>query len=150
MKKYASERVILKMASSYKYLPRTFHNCKLQRIVDADTMDLHIDCGFSIRHTIRVRILDIDTAEKYGKFATDESKAQSRAAVEAAQDLLGKETFTVTTYVAESTKNEKRDGFRRFLADITLQDGRDYAATMRSMGHHHPRKGGVMDDGPQA
>ena len=37
--------------------------CKLQRVVDGDTIDVNIDLGFSIWHKVRVRMLGIDTPE---------------------------------------------------------------------------------------
>ena len=37
--------------------------CKLQRVVDGDTIDVNIDLGFHIWHKVRVRMLGIDTPE---------------------------------------------------------------------------------------
>ena len=37
--------------------------CKLQRVVDGDTIDVNIDLGFSVWHKARVRMLGIDTPE---------------------------------------------------------------------------------------
>ena len=37
--------------------------CKLQRVVDGDTIDVNIDLGFHIWHKARVRMLGIDTPE---------------------------------------------------------------------------------------
>ena len=37
--------------------------CKLQRVVDGDTIDVNIDLGFNIWHKARVRMLGIDTPE---------------------------------------------------------------------------------------
>jgi len=36
---------------------------KLERVVDGDTIDVHIDLGFKIWHKARVRMLGIDTPE---------------------------------------------------------------------------------------
>jgi len=37
--------------------------CKLQRVVDGDTIDVNIDLGFNVWHKARVRMLGIDTPE---------------------------------------------------------------------------------------
>ena len=37
--------------------------CKLIKVVDGDTIDVHIDLGFSVWHKARVRMLGIDTPE---------------------------------------------------------------------------------------
>ena len=39
------------------------YQCKLLRVVDGDTIDVHIDLGFSVWHKARVRMLGIDTPE---------------------------------------------------------------------------------------
>ena len=37
--------------------------CKLIKVVDGDTIDVHIDLGFSVWHKARVRMLGNDTPE---------------------------------------------------------------------------------------
>ena len=39
------------------------YNCEVTRVVDGDTVDVIIDCGFSILHKARVRMYGIDTPE---------------------------------------------------------------------------------------
>ena len=39
------------------------YNCQIARVVDGDTVDVIIDCGFSIFHKARVRMYGIDTPE---------------------------------------------------------------------------------------
>jgi micrococcal nuclease len=39
------------------------YKCEVIRVVDGDTIDVIIDCGFSILHKIRVRLYGIDTPE---------------------------------------------------------------------------------------
>ena len=41
--------------------------CKLERVVDGDTIDVNIDLGFQVWHRARVRMLGIDTPEKKNK-----------------------------------------------------------------------------------
>lgn len=42
------------------------YDCSVTEIVDGDTLDVVIDLGFEIRHTARIRLKGIDTAEIYG------------------------------------------------------------------------------------
>tara|TARA_R110000803_G_scaffold23094_9_gene56979 strand:- start:2167 stop:2559 length:393 start_codon:yes stop_codon:yes gene_type:complete len=56
------------------------YNCKVDRVVDGDTIDVTVDLGFGIFHKTRVRLAGIDTPEcrtrdleekKYGLKAKD-------------------------------------------------------------------------------
>lgn len=42
------------------------YKAKVVNVVDGDTMDLEVDLGFRIYHKIRVRLLGINTPEKFG------------------------------------------------------------------------------------
>lgn len=57
------------------------YRASLVRVVDGDTMELVVDLGFHITHTIMVRLLDIDTPETRGV-----QKTQGRAATQSAID----------------------------------------------------------------
>ena len=37
--------------------------CKIQRVVDVDTVDISVNLGFDIWHNARVRMMGIDTPE---------------------------------------------------------------------------------------
>ena len=39
------------------------YNCKVERVVDGDTVDVVLDLGFNILHKCRVRLYGIDTPE---------------------------------------------------------------------------------------
>lgn len=76
-------------------------------VVDGDTVDLSIDLGFNIWHNIRVRLIGIDTPEKwhpYGKVVTKFLK----------QHIEGKKVKINVT---------KKDKYGRYLVSIfTLEN----------------------------
>ena len=47
--------------------PEYCYHATVQKIVDADTIDLLIDCGFSIQMKQRIRVADIDAWEVRGE-----------------------------------------------------------------------------------
>lgn len=80
----------------YKY------NAKVLRVIDGDTVDLDIDLGFDVSFKTRVRLVGIDTPEKwhpYGKVV--------KAFLE--QEIEGKEVYINVT---------KKDKYGRYLAKI--------------------------------
>jgi hypothetical protein len=56
------------------------------KVVDGDTFDFDVDLGFKIHYTMRVRLKDIDTAEKNSKLAAEREHA--RQATEICVGLL--------------------------------------------------------------
>ena len=47
--------------------PEYCYHATVQKIVDADTLDLVIDCGFNIKMTQRIRVAGIDAWETRGE-----------------------------------------------------------------------------------
>ena len=89
----------------------------VDRVVDGDTYDIILDLGFYISHLIRVRLKGVDTAEVYGKNASEEGKIASAYV----KELIENKRVVVQTYKnAPST-------FNRWEADIyfniLLEDG---------------------------
>lgn len=82
------------------------------RVVDGDTYDILVDCGFSIYHKIRVRLRGVDTPEVYGKNASEEGKAASKVVNET---IFDKEVMIFTYKNAPST-------FNRWEADVFFMD----------------------------
>jgi micrococcal nuclease len=76
----------------------------VDKVVDGDTVDLSIDLGFSIWHKARVRLLGIDTPEKWYDFGK-----VVKAYVE--EMLLSKRVQITTT---------KPDKYGRYLVNIYL------------------------------
>jgi micrococcal nuclease len=81
----------------------------IARVVDGDTYDINVDLGFNIRHRIRVRLLDLDTPEVYGKHACEEGKIVS----DHVKAILPKGTKVIV-------KTYKTGKYGRWLAEIEV------------------------------
>jgi micrococcal nuclease len=82
------------------------------RVVDGDTYDILVDCGFGIYHRIRVRLRGVDTPEKYGRNACEEGKQVS----ELVHGILFDQEVMVRTY-----KNLPKS-YDRWVADVFFKD----------------------------
>ena len=88
-------------------------------IVDGDTYDLTIDCGFHITTHQRIRLLGVDTPELRSRDEIERLAAQEAKAF--AQHWL------IDTQLEEMSfplkiKTEKSDSFGRWLAEIHYYD----------------------------
>ena len=98
----------------------------ITNVVDGDTFDMDIDLGFNIHIYERVRLLDIDTPEKFGK--------------EKELGLLVKEyagcRFTGMEVVIKSEKADvaaETDSFGRWLVRVDA-NGKDICDIYNSLG----------------
>lgn len=82
------------------------------RVVDGDTYDILVDCGFGIYHKIRVRLRGVDTPEKYGRNACEEGKIIS----DEVHEILFDQEVMVRTY-----KNLPKS-YDRWVADVFFKD----------------------------
>lgn len=96
------------------------------RVVDGDTYDIEVDLGFSIRHQIRVRLKDIDTAELNSKNAAERQHADEARVL--ATRLLTNVPFTIRT------EKDRIGIYGRYTASVTLPDGTDLAQRLRDAG----------------
>lgn len=105
------------------------YKCKIAKIVDADTIDISIDLGFSVATSQRVRVFGVNAPEVHSKDSKE--KARGLAAVEEVKKLLpiGLECLV------RSEKPGAGDKFGRYLATFILPDGRDFAKVMTDLGH---------------
>ena len=88
--------------------------CKLERVVDGDTIDVRIDLGFDIHHSARVRMMGIDTPES--RTRNLEEKALGLARKARLKELLkGKK-------IKLETSKEGKGKFGRVLADVITID----------------------------
>lgn len=81
------------------------YNAIVDYVVDGDTVDLSIDLGFDIWHKTRVRLLGLDTPEKWHPYG----KVVKQYVIE---QLQGKAVQIVST---------KQDKYGRYLVQIYLQ-----------------------------
>lgn len=93
---------------------------RVRRVVDADTLDLACDLGFGMTANVRVRVLGVNAPER--------NTPEGRAAELFAITLLGAHPqLTVRTELGKS--------FDRWLGEITLPDGSNYATRLIDAGH---------------
>ena len=103
------------------------YKAKILNVVDGDTFDADIDLGFHIHIHERVRLLNVDTPEKFGVDAPLGLIMKNYAI----EHFLGKEM------VIRSEKNEeaaKADSFGRWLVETTLDDGRSISGIYTELG----------------
>lgn len=98
-------------------------------VVDGDTFDFDIDLGFSIRHQIRVRLKNFDTAEMNSKNATERKHAEAARAL-VSWLLIGDSSRSVE-FVTLRTEKDRIGIYGRYTATVTLPDGRDLAQALR-------------------
>jgi len=107
------------------------YKCEIKRVVDGDTVDVHIDLGFDIRTLKRIRIAGIDTPEVRGQ--EREHGLEVKLLV---QDLLP--AGTVTTINVDG-----RDKYGRWLGDLALPGFHDETLGSYLLKHGHAE---VYDD----
>jgi len=91
--------------------PVTWYRARITKVVDGDTVDAVIDCGFKATRTERLRLLGVDTCELNSKIEAERILALS------AKDFVynwvnsnSEWPLLIRTY--------KTDSFGRYLADI--------------------------------
>jgi micrococcal nuclease len=88
------------------------YKATVRRVIDGDTLDLHIDLGLRSFRNERVRLYGINTPERY----TDEGK-QVKALVE--EKLPVGTVIKIRTFV-NTRKAEKQGKFGRWLVTIIV------------------------------
>ena len=92
------------------------YGCKVTRVVDGDTVDVIIDCGFSILHKCRVRLYGIDTPES--RTRDKDEKVRGKLAAKFLQDAIdnGKKV------VLRSKLKDSKGKYGRVLGEIIVDD----------------------------
>lgn len=99
----------------------------ITNVVDGDTFDMDIDLGFNIHIHERVRLLDIDTPEKFGK----EKELGLMVKQYATNNFLGREVV-IRSEKADVAANT--DSFGRWLVKVTVDNERDICDIYNSLG----------------
>ena len=86
----------------------------VENVVDGDTVDITIDLGFKVNTRQRVRLARIDTPER------------AQPGYAAARDFVRK----VVLNKPITLKTEKVSKWGYYLAEITLEDGRNLSDTL--------------------
>lgn len=98
----------------------------ITNVVDGDTFDMDIDLGFNIHIHERVRLLDIDTPEKFGKEKGLGLLVKQYAGIR----FLGKEVV-INSEKADVAADT--DSFGRWLVRVTV-DNEDICDIYNSLG----------------
>lgn len=91
------------------------------RVIDSDTVECEIDLGFKASLTLTLRVINFDGPESW-RPRNEAEKIHALAANDRARELLDNQEVIITTY--------KPDKYGRYLADIAITDGEDYATKM--------------------
>jgi len=119
------------------------YRCKVNKVVDGDTVDVDIELGFGIVLTDeRVRIMGIDTPES--RTSDDVEKLFGKAAKYKLQELLGEKAI-LRTQIAKDGEDMKGK-FGRILGDFVAPDGRTVTEIMIEEGHCVPYFGGSKEE----
>ena len=118
------EFILLSMKPVYTYKAHVI------KVVDGDTIDCSVDLGFNTKTDVRFRIYTddhsyFDTPETWRPKTEEEAKHGSQAKARASELLEGQEI------VLKSVK----EGKYRYLAEVFLPDGRNYANVMIEEGY---------------
>lgn len=92
------------------------YNAIVTNVVDGDTFDLSVDLGFNIFHNVRVRLLQIDTPEKFG----EEKELGLICKEYATKRFLGKK---VLIHSEKEDLDMGTDSFGRYLVYLWEEDG---------------------------
>ncbi len=84
------------------------HNCKVTRVVDADTFKGTVDLDFGITITVTVRLFDCDAWEMHGS-----DRKRGEDAKEFVEGLIGGSTVVVDPH--------KQDSFGRWLCEVLIK-----------------------------
>ena len=90
------------------------YKCEVDRVVDGDTVDVVIDCGFSILHKARVRMYGIDTPES--RTRDKDEKARGLMSKDFLSNMLKKGDVII------KTKKDKKGKFGRILGELHVGD----------------------------
>ena len=112
--------------------------CKIERVVDGDTVDVNIDLGFDIHHSARVRMMGIDTPESRTRNLAE--KALGLAAKARLKEMLKGRKIRL------QTSKEGKGKFGRILADLITIDKEGAEINVNQQlireGHARPYHGG--------
>ena len=91
------------------------YKCNITRVVDGDTVDAEIDCGFDIIFKSRIRLYGIDTPESRTRDLDE--KARGKLASQFIKNKIAKAKL-----VKVKTKLDKKGKFGRVLGSIIADD----------------------------
>ena len=107
------------------------YNCKVEKIVDGDTIDVVLDLGFDILHKSRVRLYGIDTPESRTRNLDEKVRGKMASA------FLRKAIEEGEKVCIQTKLKDSRGKFGRVLGDVVV-DGVNINQSM--VDNHHAVK----------
>ena len=90
------------------------YKCKVKRVVDGDTMDVILDLGFDVLHSVRVRLSAIDTPESRTRDLDEKARGKlSKAYL--------KESIKGKKIVLRTKIKDSRGKFGRVIAEVWVE-----------------------------
>lgn len=109
------------------------YRVEVLRVVDGDTLECEIDCGFKIALTEHVRLYGVDTPEVFGPHAVPEGKLASAFTRAWVNDRLGKQLWI------RSNRYDEREKYGRILATLFCEgEETSLNAALLKAGHAKP------------
>lgn len=111
------------------------YRAKVERVIDGDTIDVEIDCGFRISMRQRLRFLDVDTAEIRTKDLAEKALGllERDFLIEALSDPTAEGFLPLTVHTV------RQDSFGRWLSQVWCC-GVHINGLMRSFHENHTRR----------
>ncbi len=94
------------------------YSCKVERVVDGDTIDVILDLGFSVSYKSRVRLYGIDTPESRTRNKDEKARGKLASA------FLSKAIEIADQVVIRTELRDSRGKFGRVLGTVVC-DGED-------------------------
>lgn len=118
--KKATSEPVPPRASAWPYV----RDAELLDVIDGDTLRLRIDLGWRVYIDGEIRVLGVNAPEM-----------NTPQGVNARLFVIDLFRTTGNTMVVTSKRRDPDRSFARYLADVTLADGRDLAQTVIDAGH---------------
>mgnify|MGYP003636280560 FL=1 len=99
------------------------YNCKVEKIVDGDTVDVVLDLGFNILHKCRVRLYGIDTPESRTRNKDEKIRGKMAGA------FLENKINNGDKIIIKTELKDSRGKFGRVLGTV-IADGVDINVSM--------------------
>jgi len=90
------------------------YSCKVERVVDGDTVDVVLDLGFDIQYKSRVRLYGIDTPESRTRNLDEKARGKMAGA------YLKEAVDNGTKVVIETKLKDSRGKYGRVLGNVVV------------------------------
>ena len=92
------------------------YGCKVERVVDGDTIDVGLDLGFDIFHKCRVRLYGIDTPESRTRDLDEKARGKM------AGSFLKESIDAGNKIVIQTKLKDSRGKYGRVLGNVVVDD----------------------------